>query len=197
VATDRSARWWLAPVIGLIVLFTAAAGLVARHLYQQAAASAEISALTPSAPPTATTGENGPRTVALSPDAGVYPQVNAIRTTLQNYFDSINTQNYNLWTTAVTRARLHLIGGQANWRSELRSTTDSSIVVRRIEAAPDNALLVLLTFTSVQSTNDAPSFAPYPCILWNVVWPFAQENGQWKLDVGPATLVPVYSRCTA
>ena len=182
-------------MIGLIVLFTAAAGLVARHVYADHTAGTGMSG-TPhaSSSSSAATDQTESRTVVLSADASGYPQSAQVQAALQHYFDGINQQDYQLWTAGVTKDRLRQTP-LSNWKL-FASTTDSDILVRRIEAGPDNRLIVLLTFRSVQSLANAPKYAQFTCILWNVVWPFAQEGGVWKLDVGDASKIPAYADCS-
>ena len=175
------------------MLFTAAAGLIARNVYQTPAPTAATLGSTAPATSSSTTDETDSHQVQLSADASGYPASNQVQTAMQNYFDGINHQDYATWEKAVTTARLNMTP-RSRWK-DFASTTDTDILIRRIESAPGNRLSVLLSFRSVQSVDNAPSFAPYPCILWNVVWPFAQEGGQWKLDVGAASTVPAYAKC--
>ena len=175
------------------MLFTAAAGLIARNVYQQPAPAAATQGTTIPATSSSTADQADYRQVQLSADATGYPEAGQVQSALQNYFDGINRQDYATWERGVTAARLSMTP-RSKWKA-FASTTDSDILVRRIEAVPGNRVNVLLSFRSFQTLANAPSYAPYSCILWNVVWPFAQEGGSWKLDVGVASTVPAYAKC--
>ncbi|HWE87840.1 MAG TPA: hypothetical protein VG317_00085 [Pseudonocardiaceae bacterium] len=198
-APQRPRYWWLAPVLGGVVLFTGAAGLVARAVYQGGDGSAGSGAL-PMVLPSAATSvpaseEPGSPTVRLTDDAANYPLGGEVRTLLQTYFDSINSKSYDEWRSVVTDARQQ---GEPRsvWRADYRTTTDGSIDVYRIEQAPQGGLRVLLTFTSEQDVANAPPDLPSPCIHWQVVYPLTVENGAWKLDVGISSASPQRQRCS-
>ncbi|HWC80645.1 MAG TPA: hypothetical protein VG756_11845 [Pseudonocardiaceae bacterium] len=189
-----SSRWWLAPLIGLIVLFTAGAGLAARSIYHQSSTTTATSSGTSSAPPTSTSVPPGSTQVQLSADVTQYPLGNTVRQLLQTYFDATNDKNYQQWTSVATEARI-VQTPRTTWLSGLKTTHDSDITVYRIDVAPQNGLRVLLAFTSTQDIKDAPDYAPYKCINWSVVWPLSLENNQWKLDAGSAGKTPAFSAC--
>jgi hypothetical protein len=193
--SDRSVRWWLAPVIGVIVLFTAAAGLTARSVYHQSASTGMTASSTPpSSSSTANLPPPGSPQVQLSADAANYPLATTVRRLLQTYFDAVNNKNYAQWTSVATEARIRQ-DSESSWEAGVRTTRDGTITVYRIDVAPQNGLRVLLAFTSTQDLADAPKFAYYPCIRWQVVWPLSQEHGQWKLDAGATGKIPTTGQC--
>lgn len=200
-APKRPWYWWLAPVLGAVVLFTGAGGLLARAVYQgadQSGGSGNPGSL-PTVLPASSSAvpaaqEPGPSTVRMTDDAANYPLGSEVRNLLQTYFDSINGGRYDEWLSVVSSARQEGEPRQV-WRDDYRTTRDGAIVVYRIEQAPEGGLRVLLAFTSVQTVANAPPDLPSPCIHWQVVYPLTMELGSWKLDVGITSANPQRQPC--
>lgn len=183
---------WLLPVVVLVVIATGAAALVARQIYAEPEP----------APPSAVVGDErvppgeqpGDATVHATKDVTAHPLYDTVRGVLQTYFDAINARDYVRWRTVVTSKRMRN-EPERDWRVAYRSTRDGNIVIHRIESGPPGTARVLLSFTSVQSPEDAPLELPEPCIRWRVVFPFAEEDGDWKLDSGLTSSAPQHQKC--
>jgi hypothetical protein len=136
----------------------------------------------------------GPPTVELTPDAAAHPEDERIRQLLQTYFDAINGRDYELWKTTVTRERL-AGKSQSQWLADYRTTRDGSMVVYRIETAPERHLRVLVGFTSTQDAGAAPPELAEPCLRWKLSLPVVMEGGSWKVDTVLAGTTPELDKC--
>jgi hypothetical protein len=194
ITIERSPRLWL-PLLGVVVL-TAVAGFVAREIYRPQAGSQSGQTVVTSSSTAPPAEQPGPREVMATQDAATHPQSGQIRQMLQDHFDSINARDYAKWRGTVTRARLEKMP-ETTWRQDYRSTKDGSVLIYRIEAAPDRKLRVLIGFTSVQNVADAPAELPKECIQWHVVLPVAKEDNRWRIDAGQEGSSPQYAECGA
>ncbi|GAA1239686.1 hypothetical protein GCM10009676_25520 [Prauserella halophila] len=194
--TSLQHRRWLLPVLVAIVALTVGGGLVAREVYQPPSRTSRPAAPQTSAPSSSAEPDEqpGPARVRLTGDAAAHPNAQDVRAVLQDYFDAINRRDYDLWVTTVVAERAALQREQ-EWRANYRSTRDGSIRVYRIEAAPDGGLTVLLGFTSVQDTVDAPDDLQSDCIRWRLAFPFTAAEGDWRIGTVPPGTVPEQSRC--
>jgi hypothetical protein len=188
VSTRSPRQLWLLPVLLITVIATALGALVARGLYTDpdpstpAAVEPSPSAVPPSEQP-------GPPEVRGTADATTHPLYNTLRPVLQQIHDAINTKDFASWAAVSTAARRAQTSEEA-WRDDYSTTRDGTIVVYRIEIDEDKTVSVLMTFTSTQDPKKAPPEMPVSCIVWNVVWSFAEEKGQWKLGAGPSSRHP-------
>lgn len=185
---------WLAPVLILVVSVTVAGGLWVRDLYQRSETSDPGALAVPQSQSLAPHEQPGSSEVQLSTDAARHPHSQTVRGLLQAYIDGINERNYDKWKTSVTLARINDKPEDA-WLEAYRSTTNGSVVVHRIETAPDDRLRVLVGFTSTQDAADAPEKFVAECIKWRLVLPLTQEDGHWKIDVTPPGSPVERSRC--
>lgn len=174
-------RQRLVLVVAVVVLAIAAgAGMLLRDL-QRVDSVAEIGVAAGSTEVAVVPAEQpGPRTVALLPGVRAHPAAEEVRVLLQDYFDAINTGDYEQWSSTVTAERMRSIGKKA-WAEQYRSTLDGSVVVHRLEARPGGGLIALLSFTSVQDPVDAPADLPLPCLRWLVTYVLAGEPGELRL----------------
>ncbi|GAA4860974.1 hypothetical protein [Saccharopolyspora rosea] len=170
-----SIRRVLAVVLLAVVVLAAAAagGLALRRLYPDAAPER-----------TEQPAPDGPEPlITFRPDVLAHPDFPTVRWVLETYFNAINFRQYDTWKTTVVRAKWRELP-EKTWRQAYSSTHDGDVVLQRIEPDPDGTLRVMLTFTSTQDPDKAPSSAPSPCLRWNVVWLLVPEDGAFKLDVG-------------
>ena len=100
--------------------------------------------------------EPGSPVVSVTPDVGKFAQHTEVQQLFQNYFDAINAKQYDKWLSVVT-SDLAAEESRTQFLAGYRSTRDGSIVVYRVDNAPDRGLRVLLTFHSVQAVADAPA----------------------------------------
>ncbi|HEX5401505.1 MAG TPA: hypothetical protein VFX16_04300 [Pseudonocardiaceae bacterium] len=194
---SRPTRWWVAPVLAVVVVATAVAALVAHSLYRRpvavSAPSVVVATGSSSMPGSA---EPGPPNVSVTPEVQrttLYPQVLQLA---QTYFDAINAKKYDEWRSVVTRA-VAKTKSQSAFLKGYESTHDGSIVVYRVDGTPGAGLRVLVTFHSVQEVADTPAGSPFPCLAWQVVWPLSFDNndGRWKIDAGTTTDSPQREAC--
>lgn len=177
-----SRRQWLVLVVSAVVLASAAgAGMLLRGL--QRAGPVTDAGVVAGGPATAVAPaeQPGPRTVTLLAGVRAHPAADEVRELLQDYFDAINTGDYEQWSSTVTAERVQQTGRKA-WTTQYRSTLDGSVVVHRLEARPGGGLVALLSFTSVQDPVDAPPDLPLPCLRWRVSYVLAGEPGELRLD---------------
>ncbi len=127
--------------------------------------------------------EPGPARVTLTASAARHPDHEAVRTLLQNHFESINLLRYDLWTTTVV-PRKQSQQPEREWRSAYASTQDGTIVVHRIVPGPRRSVRVMLTFTSTQDPADAPATMPVKCLRWRVTYQVVRYQGGLRLGVG-------------
>lgn len=191
---DRPRRWWLAPTIGVVVLATAVASLVVRNIYQQPQQGPSSVVLPDSTTTVPASQQPGSRVVSLTQDVYSSYAGAAVQKLVQSIFDAINNRDYAQWHSNVTDARA-AEEPEPTWLSEYSTTHDGSVLVYRIDSAPENGLRVMLGFTSVQAVSAAPPDFPHPCIRWMIVWPLSQQHGSWRLAVGPEASSPLRVAC--
>ncbi|HVV08834.1 hypothetical protein [Amycolatopsis sp.] len=186
---------WLIPVLVVVVSLMVGGGLLAREYYRKPDSQpASILAL-PSTTSRPLALQPGPGTVELTPDAAEHPQHQVIKELLQNYFDSINTRDYEQWKATVTKARIQA-KPKTDWLNDYSSTKDGSILVYRIDAVSSQDLRVLLGFTSTQDPSDAPTeLSNAGCVQWKLILPVTQESGHWKVDTVAGYTTPEVSAC--
>lgn len=183
-------------MLGVVVVVTAVAALVAHNVYQRQSASSpplDVSTGSASTPPGA---EPGSGRVTVTPDVAHDPLHANVQQVLQAYFDAVNDKKYAEWRSVVT-PNLANQEPEAAFQQGYESTKDGSILVYRVDTAPDGGLRVLLSFHSTQSVADAPKSFPYGCIVWQVVWPMSldPQDGTWRVDAGTTDLSPQRNRC--
>lgn len=182
------------PVLLVTVIATAIGGLLARQLYEDPGPG-EPDAVLPTQTSVPPEEQPGSRVVQGTPDAVAHPLYEAAKSLLQTHFDAINDRDYESWTSTVVQDRTEATPEQ-DWRKEYRSTQDGGVVIYRIELAPEeDKALALITFTSVQDRSNAPVWLPEPCIHWNMAYPLVREDGDWRIDSGPATQSPQAEAC--
>lgn len=175
----------------------AGGGLAAREIYKPKPVdhlvTPPVVATVPSTtvPPAAQPGSSK---VSATQDVVEHPQFGVIASLLQDHFDSINEKDYEKWRTTVTRARAATYE-KRQWTDDYKSTKDGSIVLYRIDTAPDRKLRVLVAFTSTQNVEDAPLELPKECIRWRIVLPLAREDNKWKIETGPEGASPPHDEC--
>jgi hypothetical protein len=186
---SRPARWWIAPVLGAVVVVTAAAALVAHNTYQRPASAAVASTapvvVAPESTSVPSTEEPGSPVVSITPDVAHFPLRTQVRQLLQTYFDAINSHSYRQWRSVVTPS-LASTQTERQYEQGYRTTHDGTIVVYRVDTTLNSGLRVLLTFHSTQAAEDAPKTFPHDCIVWHLVWPLAWNPAAnaWKIDAG-------------
>jgi hypothetical protein len=183
---------WVLPVVLIAMIATVSAGIVARQLYFDPGTAP--AAVLPSENQVPSAEQPGPSTVEATKDAAEHPLYDDLRGVLQTYFDSINAKDYDLWRTVVTAHRIKE-EPEKKWRSDFESSRDGTIVIWRIETGANDSARVLLSFTSTQNIDHAPIELPVGCVRWRLIWAFAVEDGNWKLDVGPSNLTPQHNGC--
>lgn len=168
----------------MVVLAAAAAvGLALRELGRPRGGDAPGGATSSAA----AVRDPGPTEVRLAEDVAAHPRAAEVRAVIQRHFDAINEGDYQLWSTTVTRERARGLA-RDTWQRQYRSTLDGSIVVHRLEARPDDGVLVLLSFTSLQDPADAPPDTPVRCLHWRVSYLLTPESGDLRLaPTSPST----------
>jgi hypothetical protein len=184
----RTVRWLVIAVLGVAVV-TVVAGLAARQVYRGSGQPVGESAAAGE-----TTEPPGSPTVGATEDARRHPLYEPVREMLQRHFNAINDHSYERWTETVTTGRVKATPKE-RWFRDYRSTKDGSIVVYRLETASDEQARVLIELVSVQEPGDAPPQLQVGCIRWHVVYPLAQENGEWRIDGGSAGASAQLERC--
>ena len=182
-------------VLGVVIV-AAAGGYFVRELYQQPPAQVAVQEQEPAPSSAAVPLDKQPGSgqVKARHDFAEHPLQGAIWPMLQGPFDSINARDYDKWRTTVTRQRAATFP-EGTWRQDYRSTKDGSILVHRIDSAPNGRLRVMVSFTSTQDVTDAPPELPKACIRWRIVLPLTKEDNRWKIDVGPEGASPGHDEC--
>lgn len=187
----RKRRPWLTwgvPIAILVLLAASAAGVASREIYAGSEPTRSGQLLTLPVSP-----EGGSRVVAMSEGVLEHPNYNAVRSVLQNHFDSINDGNYARWQTTVVEQREQELP-QDEWMASYASTRDRDIRVLRLEPGPDDSLRVLISFISLQDPDEAPDGIS-DCLRWRVVYPLVLESGQLLLDVSEYAGSSLYESC--
>ncbi|KAA9165886.1 hypothetical protein FPZ12_004950 [Amycolatopsis acidicola] len=183
------------PVLVVVLCLMVGGGLLAREVYREPDSPPLSTLALPSTSARPLAQQPGPATVEETPDAAMHPQHEVVRQLLQNYFDSINARDYDLWKATVTKDRIQS-KPKADWLKDYDSTKDGSILVYRIDAVSSQNLLVLVGFTSTQAPEDAPTDLPNAqCVQWKLALPVTQESGHWKVDMVPTYVTPEATAC--
>ncbi|WP_139274121.1 hypothetical protein [Saccharopolyspora flava] len=133
--------------------------------------------------------------VEYTPDAAAYPDQRIIEGLLDNYFDGINRKNYELWKSTVPPSKWRELP-QSKWTEAYDTTRDYEIKVHRIDPGQDRSALVMLSFKSEQSLEDAPPQVKATCVAWNVVYPVVvDEHGNAVLDISKLPNSAIAERC--
>jgi hypothetical protein len=180
-------------VLLITVIATALGALVARSLYEEPPRP-PASPIVPSPSSVPPSEQPGPVDVQGTADATAHPLFTTLQPLLQRYFDAINAKEYESWKEVVSADRIKETD-EATFQRDYRTTRDGNIVIYRIEARGDGNALVMLQFTSTQDRADAPPNFPETCIRWNLVWPFTEQKGVWKLAAGTTSASPQYEKC--
>lgn len=117
--------------------------------------------------------------VILAGVAADDPQAAEIRDLLQRHFDAINSRDYELWATTVTKEQSDAVGPE-RWLEEYSTTSDSEGSVIVIDQQPRQ---VQLTFRSRQAPELAPD-KKSDCVIWSVTFPLVTVDGE--LRIGPS-----------
>lgn len=149
----------------------------------QATGDPDVGSLPPTPPTTsrtAVTPTDAERTtVMLAGVAADDPQAAEIRDLLQRHFDAINTRDYELWASTVTKEQSAALRPE-RWLKEYSTTSDSEVSVIVID---NNPRQVQLTFRSRQAPELAPD-KKSDCVIWSVIFPLATVDGE--LRIGPS-----------
>ncbi|GDY30444.1 hypothetical protein GTS_20770 [Gandjariella thermophila] len=173
---------WLVPVVLLVVLASAGAGLLARQVYQRPAAEPVPMVGPTSVSSMPATEQPGDPVVRLTADAAAHPDRDPVRELFQRFFDATNQHNYNQWRSTISPFGLNWIDSESSWLAKNESTRDGSIVVQRIDPAPGGNLRVLVSFMSTQDPKKAPENLRESCIRWHLVYSLVRASGGFKID---------------
>ncbi|MFE9745943.1 hypothetical protein ACFYOT_13630 [Saccharothrix saharensis] len=187
----------LLPAVLLVAAATAGVGVLAREVYQRPAVAqgdqvaAPVTGSSASVPRSAQPGSGA---VQLSVDAAQHPDGQRVREVLQQFFDAINTHDYDQWTKTVTAHRVQGTS-EIEWSADYESSKDGSILVHRIESVTPTRLRVMMTFTSTQDVARAPAELQSDCIHWRVVYPIQEERGALRIDSSPGGSTSRFTPC--
>lgn len=184
----------LVPVLVVVVSLTVGGGLLARELYQPPRQDQDPPATGSTTTPLPSVRQPGFAEVEFTVDAAAHPAAEPVERLLVDYFGAINARDYDRWTTTVVAERVRA-QPRAEWLANYRSTRDGSILVYRIEAMAQDALTVLLGFTSTQDVADAPPELQETCIRWRLALPLVRQYGGWRIDTLAAGSTPEYTSC--
>ncbi|WP_367131091.1 hypothetical protein [Saccharothrix sp. HUAS TT1] len=187
----------LLPVVLVVAAATAGVGVLAREVYQRPALAQGDQIAGPDSGPSSSvprSAQPGGGTVQLSIDASQHPDNQRVRDVFQQFFDAINSHDYEAWARTVTA---HRVGQtpRSRWLSDYESSRDGSIVVHRIESVTPTRLRVLMTFTSTQDVAKAPAELQADCIHWRVVYPLQEERGALRVDLGTEGSTSQFTAC--
>ena len=117
------------------------------------------------------------QSVRLAATAGAHPRAPEVLTTVQQYFDAINSRDYVAWTRSVASAQ-SAPQTESQWIKDYSTTTDSNLTVVGIS---DDPLRVRMMFTSEQDVELAPKSLPVGCINWDVTYLLGDQDGHLVL----------------
>lgn len=181
--TESTGARWLLPVLVAVVCLAVAGGVLIRDLYQsEEPETAAVELPTPSS--LKLSEQPGSAEVKLSPDAALHPYAEMVRALLEAYTSGINTRDYKRWSSSVSNERV-LGMPEPEWQKAYQSTRNGSILLHRIESAPNGTLRILWSFTSTQRLEDAPPELQEECIHWWLSLPLVLERGHWKIAPVP------------
>lgn len=178
------------PITVVVLTAASATGLAGRSFSTNSSQQGEAPEPETDVPPASVAG---PGVVRFSKDAAQHPAYDAVRSVLQNHFDSINQSFYERWQTTVVEQR-ERESPKSEWEDDYITTSDSDIKVHRIEPGPEGSLRVLMTFTSEQAQEDSPDKVS-TCLRWTVTYPLVMESDQLLLDASDYGSSSVYRPC--
>ncbi|MEB3367859.1 hypothetical protein [Saccharopolyspora mangrovi] len=190
----RSWLKWGIPLAVVVLLAAGVGGVVlARQVYDQESGERPLGVMAVPSDQKVVVSRSG---VEYSPDAAAYPDQRIIEGLLDNYFDGINRQNYELWKSTVPPSKWRELPAN-KWYEAYDSTRDHEMKVHRIDPGQDRSALVMLSFKSEQDIEDAPPQVKARCVLWNVVYPVVvDENGNAVLDISKLPNSAIAVPCT-
>jgi hypothetical protein len=124
--------------------------------------------------------------VASSPGE---PQVAAY---LNDYFNSINTRNYNEYN-GLLDAQEQQSDSQSNFDSGFATTKDSSEVLTGIQETGDGSVMATVSFTSHQ--NPADGVDDSACNDWQISLYLVPQGNRYVMTAAPAGYHAAYTDC--
>lgn len=189
---------WLTPVLVVVAALTVSGGLLAQEFYDGDSGTGHAAGGVHRAPTSSTPAAqhtDGSAMVDVTTAVAENPAGDEIRALLRDYFDAINSSDYQQWASTVTSDWVRTKSA-SQWLAGYRSTHVNDVRAYRIEPIAGQRLRVLVGFTSTQDPEDAPVDLPVDCIRWHQALPVVRVNGEWQLTE-PANTVPERSECSA
>lgn len=180
-------------MLGVVVVATAIAALVARNLYHEQPAAGPPPVVSTTESSVAPAAEPGSTVVETTPDVAANSQGQQVQQVLQTYFDAINNRDYDKLLSVVT-AQFAAAQPKQKFLSDYKTTSDGTIRVVRIDQAPFG-LSVMVTFHSMQDLAYAPKYAQFRCIQWQEVLPMVRQGDSLALDNSPTGASPQTQQC--
>lgn len=169
----------------------AAHGTVARSVASTRAAPSPTqpsfsSSPSPSPQPSPTAG-----TVAIAPAAGQDPSAQQVAAFLGQYFDAINSRDYNAYSALLTPANQI---SASQFRQGYRTTTDTAEVLTGVGSDPAGHTVAMTSFVSHQDPADSVD-GSQRCTDWNISFYLLQNGASYLIDTPPSTYHASYKPC--
>lgn len=131
--------------------------------------------------------------VTVSAEASQDPDAASVATFLGQYFDAINTHDYQSYMSLLTAPEQQGLT-QEQFDNGYDSTTDSAETLLSISTATDGDLVANVTFTSHQDPADSPN-QQESCTDWKISLFLEQDGGGYLIDQPPPTYHAFYAAC--
>ncbi|HEX5493223.1 MAG TPA: hypothetical protein VFX70_01440, partial [Mycobacteriales bacterium] len=139
----------------------------------------------PTATPDVTSGtssaSHGTPLVTVAPALLGQPGVADVVGTLTTYFTAINDRDYQDYRSVLVGADAR-VGGEQDFLTRFRSTTDSQIWLVGIRRDPLGEVFATVTFRSHQDPRDSPDLVS-DCLSWVVTYPMVQIDSTVRIDL--------------
>jgi hypothetical protein len=116
----------------------------------------------------------------------------AVETTLNRYFQGINTHDYAEYQSAHNAAE-QATESQSSFTSGYASTTDSGMTLVSLASTANGGESATVTFTSHQAPGS--SIDGSSCNNWQLTFFLVPHGTGYLIGAPPATYKPVYSDC--
>jgi hypothetical protein len=131
--------------------------------------------------------------VTVSAEASQDPDAASVATFLDQFFDAINTHDYQSYMSLLTAPEQQGLT-QEQFDNGYDSTTDSAVTLLSISTATDGDLVANVTFTSHQDPAASPN-QQESCTDWNISLFLEQDGGEYLIDQPPPTYHATYAAC--
>lgn len=130
-------------------------------------------------------------TVAIAPAAGQDPSAQQVAAFLGQYFDAINSRDYQAYSALLTPTNQV---SASQFRQGYRTTTDSAEVLTGVGSDSAGHTVATTSFVSHQDPADSVD-GSQRCTDWNISFYLLQNGASYLIDTPPSSYHASYAPC--